>query len=406
MVSKKQLDALAKGRAIRAANCKKKNTKANYPKKQTKTTKKCKQTKKRTNISFGEIFDNYQNEYNSRRREEPKEPSPTLWNHIANAADVSWKALNSLSNAIGDGLYSIGDGVINGADYLLGGWRDDEEIEEPKIVKRKKKHSSKHTSNQSPLLLPPPPPIVATSRNQSRANSPPERPRSVPRPTIERRPANNPRPINKQSSPPTKAESSRAWEIIKAGGDVAKTIGDKSWELTKEYAPKAWDVAKTVGNKTWDLTKEYAPKAWDVAKEYGPKAWDAAMTYGNKAWDYTKEYAPKAWNYAKENVPKAWNLMRSGGRAAVEAAKGPQGNLAAMRVLITEITNKLDHFKTSPTQEELAELVEKSNTLQDLLIEEQNKNPDFSQKVAEEINAIPVSIHKIAESLHYDTHFI
>ena len=111
MVTKKQLAALAKGRAVRAANCKKKNTKATYLKKQTKTPKKCKQTKKRTNISFGEIFDNYQDEYN-RHREPPKEPSPTLWNHITNAADISWKALNSLTNAIGDGLYSIGDGVV------------------------------------------------------------------------------------------------------------------------------------------------------------------------------------------------------------------------------------------------------------------------------------------------------
>ena len=124
-------------------------------------------------------------------------------------------------------------------------------------------------------------------------------------------------------------------------------------------------LAKAGGNMAWDFTKEYAPKAWDATKEYAPKVWDTAKTYGNKAWDLTKEYAPKAWDFTKEYAPKAWEIMKSGGRAAVEAFKGPQGRLAAMRVLITEITNKLDHFKTSPTQEELAELVEKSNTLQE-----------------------------------------
>ena len=75
--------------------------------------------------SFNDIFDGYQDEYNNHKLPdpepeiEPKEPSPGLWDHITSAADTTWKALNSLTNAIGDGLYAVGDGVWNGTEYLF-----------------------------------------------------------------------------------------------------------------------------------------------------------------------------------------------------------------------------------------------------------------------------------------------
>ena len=50
MVTKKQLAALARGRAIRAANLKKKATKGKY-----KKGKRCLQTKKKTNFGWGTI---------------------------------------------------------------------------------------------------------------------------------------------------------------------------------------------------------------------------------------------------------------------------------------------------------------------------------------------------------------
>ena len=118
MVTKKQLEALARGRAIRKANCKKKTTKTKYP-------KRCNRTRKHTNISFNDIFDGYQDEYNNHKLPdpepeiEPKEPSPGLWDHITSAADTTWRALNSLTNAIGDGLYAVGDGVWSGTEYLF-----------------------------------------------------------------------------------------------------------------------------------------------------------------------------------------------------------------------------------------------------------------------------------------------
>ena len=357
MVTKKQLEALARGRAIRKANCKKKTTKTKYP-------KKCSRTKRHTNISFNDIFDGYRDEYNNHKLPdpepviEPKEPSPGLWDHITSAADTTWKALNSLTNAIGDGLYAVGDGVWSGTEYLF----DNGKKGTKKAVDFTKEYAPK---------------AVETMKTKME--------------TI-------------------KEKNKKAWgETIDSGGkaiDWMKTKGHNAWEMTKTGGRKAIDFGQEYGPKAWAWAKDRGNKAIDYGKEYGPKAWEWAKDKGYKARDLIKEYGPSAMEWVKTGGSKALSLMKTGGRAAMNAFKGPAGRLASMRVLMTEITNKLDHFKSAPTDTELAELVEKSNTLIDLLQEEADRNPDLPQNLIDEIEAIPKAINRIAKDLNYDTYFL
>ena len=382
MVTKKQLEALARGRAIRKANCKKKTTKTKYP-------KKCSRSKRKTGISFNDIFDGYQDEYNNHKLPdpepeiEPKEPSPGLWDHITSAADTTWKALNSLTNAIGDGLYAVGDGVWNGTEYVF------------ETGKKGGKKAADITKEYVPKAW------DATKSGTSRAWDATKSGTS--------KAWNATKSGTSRAWDATKSGTSRAWDATKSGTsrawEATKSRSSKVWEATKYGGGKAWEAAKYGGNKAWEWAKYGGNKAMDIGREYGPKAWEWAKYGGNKAKDLIKEYGPSAWEWAKYGGNKALSLMKAGGRAAMEAFKGPEGRLASMRVLMTEITNKLDHFKSAPTDTELAELVEKSNTLIDLLQAEADRNPDLPQNLIDEIEAIPKAINRIAKDLNYDTYF-
>ena len=143
MPTKKQLAALAKGRAKRAANIKKKATKANYKKKN------CKTTKRKTN-GFGDILRRFQDKKEEISKEDntpisqqiTKPPPPEIagqenipieetpgkslnlpsmrdlidtagntgkkvWGHVNNAANYTWSALKDVNKMMGDAFSGI-----------------------------------------------------------------------------------------------------------------------------------------------------------------------------------------------------------------------------------------------------------------------------------------------------------
>ena len=301
MVTKKQLAALAKGRAIRAANCKKKNTKAKYTKKQ---TKRCGRIRKGTNISFNQLLGSYQADYEKRKPKEEPEPieaSPTMWQHVSNAANASWKALHSVANTIGDGLYAIGDGEWRGTEYLFNAGKKGVEKTDEVIKMTKQK----------------------------------------------------------------------ANEIKQKAGEIKNKAIETS--VYKNYV-------KPVGDKVIGWASSKKDKARDLVKQYGSDALDLVKTGGTKALD----------------------LLKAGGKAAMDAIRGPKGRLGAMKVLRTEITNKLDSFETAPTREDMSEINQKMIQVKELLSDEMNENPELPTKIQREVEQLDGYIEKITKEVNED----
>ena len=92
---------------------------------------------------------------------------------------------------------------------------------------------------------------------------------------------------------------------------------------------------------------------------------------------------------------KAMDLLKRGGKSALEAIRGPQGRLGAMKVLMTEINNKIATFDTQPTSDDMAEINEKMDQVWDLLSAETTENPELPSRIQREVERLDQAIVKL-----------
>ena len=101
----------------------------------------------------------------------------------------------------------------------------------------------------------------------------------------------------------------------------------------------------------------------------------------------------------KSGGEKALKLLKHGGKPAVEAMEGPLGRLGAIKVLITEMTNRLDSYVTTPSKAEVEDLQEKMETLKEYLQDEINENPEIPNSVIKQIDRLDLAIEKMYEEV-------
>ena len=214
-------------------------------------------------------------------------------------------------------------------------------------------------------------------------------------------------------------------------GDILRRFQDKKEEISKEdNTPISQQITKVpppeiAGQENIPI-EETPGKSLnlpsmrdliDTAGNTGKKVWGHVNNAANYTWSALKDVNKMmgdAFSGIKTNPTlrngskRALKALKNSGMAAFNALRGESDRMWYIKILLTEINNKLDSIKEGEeiTDKEITNIFANANVLTELVNLEMDENPDFPSKLLREINSMKLYIEQIAKGLGFNVEHV